>query len=105
MPRQYHFTDEFYHLDEDYMGSPKVEIYTTMFCPYCYAAKRLLKKKNIEYTEIDVTMKHELREKMTIRAGGRRTVPQIFIGEHHVGGSDDLHELEAREELDGLLAG
>lgn len=87
------------------MGSPKVEIYTTMFCPYCHSAKRLLKKKGVEYTEIDVTMKYELREKMTRRAGGRRTVPQIFIGEHHVGGSDELHALEAGGELDALLSG
>lgn len=87
------------------MESVKVEIYTTMFCPYCHAAKRLLMKKGVEYTEIDVTMKNGLREKMTQRAGGRRTVPQIFVGEHHVGGSDDLHALEARGELDRLLAG
>ncbi|HKJ62346.1 MAG TPA: glutaredoxin 3 [Hyphomicrobiales bacterium] len=87
------------------MESPKVEMYTTMFCPYCHAAKRLLKKKDVEYTEIDVTMNSGLREEMTRRAGGRRTVPQIFIGEHHVGGSDELHVLEARGELDRLLAG
>lgn len=82
-----------------------VTIYTTMFCPYCYAAKRLLAKKGAGFTEIDVTMKPQAREEMVRRAGGRRTVPQIFIGEHHVGGSDDLHALEAKGELDALLAG
>jgi glutaredoxin 3 len=82
-----------------------VTIYTTMFCPYCYAAKRLLAKKGAEFTEIDVTMKPQTREEMVRRADGRRTVPQIFIGEHHVGGSDDLHALEAKGELDALLAG
>lgn len=86
------------------MASPKVEIYTTMFCPYCLAAKRLLKKKDVEFNEIDVTMNSGLREEMTERAGGRRTVPQIFIGEQHVGGSDELHAFEARGELDKLLA-
>jgi glutaredoxin 3 len=87
------------------MASPKVEIYTTMFCGYCQAAKRLLKRKDVEFSEIDVSMNSRLREEMTKRAGGRRTVPQIFIGERHVGGSDDLHALEARGELDKLLAG
>lgn len=82
-----------------------VEIYTTMFCPYCLAAKRLLKNKGVNFTEIDVTMSSAKRDAMTERAGGRRTVPQIFIGEHHVGGSDDLRALESRGELDALLAG
>jgi glutaredoxin 3 len=81
-----------------------ITIYTTMFCPYCVAAKRLLTKKGAEFTEIDVTTKPDLREEMTKRAGGRRTVPQIFIGSRHVGGSDDLHELDTKGELDGLLA-
>jgi glutaredoxin 3 len=83
---------------------PAVTVYTTMFCPYCHAAKRLLQKKGVEYTEIDVSMNSARREEMTRLAGGRRTVPQIFIGSHHVGGSDDLHALEARGELDALLA-
>lgn len=86
------------------MTQPKIEIYTTMFCPYCHAAKRLLKKKGVAYSEIDVTMKSGLREAMTERAGGRRTVPQIFIGAVHVGGSDELHALEAEGKLDPLLA-
>lgn len=83
---------------------PAVTIYTTMFCPYCLAAKRLLKKKGIEFNEIDVSMDPARREEMTRLAGGRRTVPQIFIGSRHVGGSDDLHALDARGELDALLA-
>ena len=82
-----------------------ITIYTTMFCPYCSSAKRLLSKKGAEFTEIDVTMRSDLREAMTRRAGGQRTVPQIFIGERHIGGSDDLHALDAKGELDALLAG
>lgn len=81
-----------------------VEIYTTPFCPYCLAAKRLLQKKGVAYTETDVSMDPDLRQKMTARAGGRRTVPQIFIGGAHVGGSDDLHLLEHQGRLDPLLA-
>jgi glutaredoxin 3 len=82
-----------------------ITIYTTMFCPYCHSAKRLLTKKGAEFTEIDVTMRPNAREEMTRRAGGKRTVPQIFIGAHHVGGSDELHALDAKGELDALLAG
>lgn len=81
-----------------------VEIYTTPFCPYCIAAKRLLQKKGVAYTETDVSMDPDLRQAMTARAGGRRTVPQIFIGGAHVGGSDDLHLLEHQGRLDPLLA-
>jgi glutaredoxin 3 len=81
-----------------------VEVYTTNYCPYCTAAKALLKKKGAAFTEIDVTYDHETRKKMTDRAGGRRTVPQIFIGSTHVGGSDDLHALDAAGKLDTLLA-
>ena len=82
-----------------------VEIYTTPYCPYCIAAKRLLTKKGVSFQEIDVSQDHSLREAMTKRAGGRRTVPQIFIGEVHVGGSDDLAALEREGKLDSLLAG
>jgi glutaredoxin 3 len=82
-----------------------VTIYTTIFCPYCHSAKRLLAKKGAAFTEVDVTMKPKTREDMVRRAGGRRTVPQIFIGTRHVGGSDDLHALDAKGELDALLAG
>ena len=81
-----------------------VEIYTTPFCPYCVAAKRLLTKKGVTFTETDVGRDPDLRKAMTQRAGGRRTVPQIFIGGRHVGGSDDLHALDHRGQLDALLA-
>jgi glutaredoxin 3 len=84
---------------------PPITIYTTMFCPYCHSAKRLLAKKGAEFTEIDVTMQPAKREEMVKLAGGRRTVPQIFIGERHIGDSDDLHALDAKGELDALLAG
>jgi glutaredoxin 3 len=80
-----------------------VEIYTTQTCPYCAMAKRLLQKKGVAYTEIDVGQDPGLRVKMTERAGGRRTVPQIFIGGQHVGGCDDLHELDHAGRLDALL--
>ena len=80
-----------------------VTIYTTRFCPYCIAAKRLLTSKGVEFEEIDAGNPH-VRSKMTERAGGRYTVPQIFIGDTHVGGSDDLHALDRMGKLDGLLA-
>ena len=84
---------------------PPVEIYTTRYCPYCTAAKALLKRKGVDFTEIDVGMDYELREKMIERANGRMTVPQVFIGDVHVGGSDDLHALERAGKLDPLLNG
>lgn len=84
---------------------PPVEIYTTRFCSYCVAAKALLTRKGVPFTEIDVSGNYELRQKMVERAHGRMTVPQIFIGSVHVGGSDDLHALEAAKKLDPLLAG
>lgn len=80
----------------------KVTIYTTPYCPYCHAAKALLKKKGVTFEEIDV-QDTGLRQKMMLRANGRRTVPQIFIGDEHVGGSDDIHELDRRGQLDALL--
>lgn len=82
-----------------------VEIYTTPFCPYCHAAKALLRKKGVTFHEIDVSSDQKLRMAMTQRAGGRRTVPQIFIGGQHVGGCDDLHALDAERALDKMLAG
>ncbi|MFO1137901.1 MAG: glutaredoxin 3 [Paracoccus sp. (in: a-proteobacteria)] len=82
----------------------KVEIYTTPTCPYCAAAKALLKRKGVTYQETDVSRDPAIRVAMTQRAGGRRTVPQIFINGQHVGGSDDLHALDAQGKLDGLLA-
>lgn len=82
----------------------QVEIYTTPFCPYCHAAKGLLRKKGVDFTEIDVSADPKLRMAMTERAGGRRTVPQVFIGQQHVGGCDDLYALDAAGRLDPMLA-
>ena len=82
-----------------------VEIYTTPICSYCHAAKRLLQKKGVTYAEIDVSHDPDLRAVMSQRAGGRRSVPQIFVGEVHVGGSDELHALDHAGQLDPLLAG
>jgi glutaredoxin 3 len=83
---------------------PPVRIYTTPYCPFCIAAKRMLKKKGASFEEIDVTDPAK-REKMTALADGRTTVPQIFIGERHIGGFDDLSELNDEGQLDKLLAG
>jgi glutaredoxin 3 len=83
---------------------PTVTIYTTPICPYCLRAKGLLKRKNINFTEIDVSDDDAKREAMMARARGQRTVPQIFVGDTHVGGSDDLHALESAGKLDVLLA-
>jgi glutaredoxin 3 len=82
-----------------------VEIYTTRTCPYCHAAKRLLVKKGAPFTEIDVGSSPQLRAGMTQRAGGRTSVPQIFIAGRHVGGCDDLHDLDDAGGLDPLLKG
>ena len=84
---------------------PLIEIYTTRYCPYCHAAKALLKSKGAAFTEIDVGGNYELRKKMVERANGGYTVPQIFIGDVHVGGCDDLHALDDAGKLDPLLAG
>ena len=83
----------------------EVEIYTTQYCPFCVQAKRLLKKKGVQFKEIDVGAEPHLRQEMMRRADGGHTVPQIFIGGHHVGGCDDLHSLEFEGELDPMLAG
>jgi len=80
-----------------------VTIYTRMGCGYCVAAKRLLERKGIAYTEQDASFSPELRKEMIGRANGRSTFPQIFIGNIHVGGSDDLHALEREGRLDALL--
>ena len=80
-----------------------VTIYTSMFCSYCARAKRLLTKKQVEFDEIDVMSTPELRAEMVERAGGVRTVPQIFIGDTHVGGCDELYALEQEGGLDPLL--
>lgn len=83
---------------------PAVEIYTTPYCPYCAWAKELLVKKSVQFKEIDVSGKPDLRAQMTQRANGRTTVPQIFIGATHVGGCDDLYALDDAGKLDSLLA-
>lgn len=83
---------------------PKVVIYSTPYCPYCLMAKRLLSKKGVAYEDIDVSGNWELRDKLVEMSGGRMTVPQIWIGETHVGGYDDLSSLEREGKLDALLA-
>lgn len=87
------------------MSAPDIVIYTKFGCGYCYRAKRLLDEKGAEYTEHDITMGGPRRQEMMERAPGALTVPQIFIGETHVGGSDDLAALERSGKLDALLAG
>lgn len=82
----------------------RVEIYSSEFCGYCHRAKSLLRKKGVAFEEHDVTMDPKGREAMVARAGGRRTVPQIFIDDAHIGGSDDLQVLEASGKLDALLS-
>ena len=81
-----------------------VTIYTRMMCGYCMAAKRLLDRKGVAYVEHDASFSPELRREMIARANGRTTFPQVFVGSRHVGGSDELHELERQGKLDGLLA-
>ena len=83
--------------------SGKIEIYTTMFCPFCVQAKQLLDSKQVVYDETDVTARLSLRKTMTNRANGRTSVPQIFIDGQHVGGCDDLVALEKSGQLDRLL--
>ena len=81
-----------------------IDIYTTPICGYCMMAKRLLTEKGVDFNEINVMGDMDQMQKMIQRANGGRTVPQIFIGEVHVGGSDDLHALERQGKLDALLA-
>jgi glutaredoxin 3 len=83
---------------------PAVEIYTREFCGYCDAAKELLRRKGVIFTEIDVTGNRERRAEMRSRAQGRNTVPQIFIGATHVGGCEDLYALDQSGRLDPLLS-
>ncbi len=82
----------------------KVEIYTKFLCPYCSRAKSLLQSKGVEFTEYDISMGGPKREEMLSRANGRTTVPQIFIDDRHIGGSDDLAALDRAGGLDPLLA-
>jgi glutaredoxin 3 len=83
---------------------PPITIYTKASCPYCHAAKALLRKKNAPFEEISVDGDRNAQAAMAVKAGGRWTVPQIFIGDRHVGGSDDIHSLDAAGGLDPLLA-
>jgi len=83
---------------------PKVEIYTWRTCPFCIRAKALLKRKGVEFTEYAIDADAAARDKMTDRANGGRTLPQIFINDQHIGGCDDIHELDAQGLLDPLLA-
>ena len=80
-----------------------IVIYTRRFCGYCDAARRLLKRKNAPFTELDVSYDPGLRQAMVARSNGNRTLPQIFIGETHVGGCDELYDLEQAGGLDALL--
>lgn len=82
----------------------KVVVYSTLLCPFCHRAKALLREKGVSFVEIDVGMDAEKRAEMTKRAHGRCTVPQIFVGDAHVGGCDDLQALEREGKLDSLLA-
>ena len=82
-----------------------VTVYTTMFCPYCDRALALLGRKGASVTEIRAGMDPTRKAEMMQRSGGKRTFPQIFVGETHVGGCDDLHALDAAGRLDPLLAG
>lgn len=84
---------------------PSIEIYSTKTCPYCVRAKQLLDRKGAEYVVYDVTGDQDARDKMTERAGGSHTVPQIFINDVHYGGCDDLYALDADGKLDVILAG
>ena len=81
----------------------KIEIYTTMFCPFCYRAKALLNSKGVDFTEYDVGGSSDARAKMRDRAAGRHTVPQIFIDDVGIGGSDDLAALDRQGKLDEML--
>ena len=83
---------------------PEIIVYTKDYCPYCHAAKDLLRKKGAAFTEVDIQKHPERRAEMIQKAGGRSTVPQIFIGGRHVGGCDDIHALDSAGKLDPMLA-
>ncbi len=83
----------------------KVEIYSTMFCPYCARARSLLQRKGVAFSDVDLDEHPERRDEMVSRAGGRYTVPQIFIHGEHIGGSDDLFALDRAGQLDAKLEG
>jgi glutaredoxin 3 len=82
----------------------KIEVYTTEYCPFCTSAKALLRNKGVAFEEIDVSGDPALRERMVARAGGRRTVPEIFINDRIIGGFEELRALDLQGELDALLA-
>lgn len=86
------------------MAAPKIDIYTKFACPFCVRAKHLLSAKGADFNEYDISAGGEKRDEMLARVPGARTVPQIFIGDRHVGGSDDLAALDDAGELDALLA-
>ena len=86
------------------LSMPKITVYTAGHCCYCHMAKELLKLKGAAFEEIDLTGRNDLREALRVKAGGRHTVPQIWIGETHVGGCDDLMSLERAGKLDAMLA-
>lgn len=83
---------------------PEITIYTTGFCPFCFHAKKLLDSKGVAYNEIDVGMVPGARNEMLERANGGYTVPQIFVGDRHIGGCDELYALDQQRQLDPLLA-
>jgi glutaredoxin 3 len=83
----------------------QIVIYSTLMCPYCHAAKQLLKQKGAAFEEIDVTFNSNKRAEMREKAGGRNSVPQIFIDDTHIGGCDDLHDLDRAGKLDPMLQG
>jgi glutaredoxin 3 len=85
--------------------SAAIVMYSSDWCPYCMSARALLKRKGLDFSEVNVDATPGAREAMLERSGGRRTVPQIFIGDRHVGGCDELYELDARGELDPILSG
>ena len=80
-----------------------IEIYTSPFCGFCYRAKSLLNDKDVDYIEVDIISQPKRRSEMIRRAGGLQTVPQIFIDNQHIGGCDELYELEAKDKLDSIL--
>ncbi|MEM6836966.1 MAG: glutaredoxin 3 [Cyanobacteria bacterium P01_C01_bin.120] len=86
------------------MATPNIEIYTWSSCPYCIRAKALLGKKGVQYTEHCIDGDEDARDQMSTRADGRRSLPQIFINDQHIGGCDDLYGLEQQGKLDALLA-
>ncbi|MDP2802740.1 MAG: glutaredoxin 3 [Phreatobacter sp.] len=83
---------------------PEIVVYTKDYCPYCHAAKELLRKKGAAFTEVDIQKHPDRRAEMIQKAGGRTTVPQIFIGGKHVGGCDDIHALDGAGKLDPMIA-